>query len=155
MSFVVEKDPGLIPQVLASILDSTNNGITLSDPDQHDMPIVYANKSFETMTGYSQDEILGRNCRFLQGPDREQDARFSLRRAIDARQSIEVDIRNYRKNGEMFHNHLALTPLFDHAGRLLYYLGVQYDVTAQALAEQEIARLRRRLAELTAPDPAG
>ena len=155
MSFVIEKDPGLIPEVLASILDSTVNGITLSDPDQEDMPIVYANKCFETMTGYSQSEIVGRNCRFLQGPDREQEARFKLRRAIDARQSIEVDIRNYRKNGELFYNHLALTPLFDHAGRLLYYLGVQYDVTVQTLAEQEIARLRQRIAELTAPNAAG
>jgi len=151
MSFVVEKDPGLIPQILASILDSTTNGITLSDPDQDDMPIVYANKSFETMTGYAQSEIIGRNCRFLQGPDREQEARFRLRQAIDARQSIEVDIRNYRKNGEMFYNHLALTPLFDHEGRLLYYLGVQYYVTAQVLAEQEIARLRQQLEALTAP----
>lgn len=155
MSFVVEKDPGLIPQILTSILDSTNNGITLADPDQDDMPIVYANRSFETMTGYTQAEIIGRNCRFLQGPDREQEARFSLRRAIDARQAIDVDIRNYRKNGEMFHNHLALTPLFDHEGRLLYYLGVQYDVTAQTLAEQEIVRLRQRLAELAGPDAAG
>lgn len=154
MSFVIEKDPGLIPQILSTILDSTSNGITLSDPDQADMPIVYANKSFETMTGYTQEEILGRNCRFLQGRDREQEGRLKLRRAIDARQAIEVAIRNYRKNGEMFHNHLALTPLFDHDSRLLYYLGVQYDVTAQTLAEQEIARLRRRLAELTPADPA-
>jgi PAS domain S-box-containing protein len=154
MSFVVEKDPGLIPQILARILDATTNGITLSDPDAHDMPIVYANRSFETMTGYGQDEIIGRNCRFLQGADREQPARLSLRRAIDAKEAIEVEIRNYRKDGALFHNHLALTPLFDHAGRLLYYLGVQYDVTARTLAEEEIVRLRRRIAELTAPDAA-
>ena len=85
MSFVVEKDPNLIPQILSTILDSTNNGITLADPDIEDMPIIYANKSFETMTGYEQAEIIGRNCRFLQGTDREQEARFLLRRAIDER----------------------------------------------------------------------
>jgi len=155
MSFVVEKDPGLIPQILATILDSTNNGITLSDPDQQDMPIVYANKSFEVMTGYDQSEIIGRNCRFLQGQDRDQEARFILRQAIDARQSIVVDIRNYRKNGEVFKNRLALTPLFDEQGRLLYYLGVQYDTTVQALAEEEIARLRLHIAALTATRTAG
>ncbi len=150
MSFVVEKDPNLIPQILSTILDSTNNGITLADPDMEDMPIVYANRSFETMTGYSQAEIIGRNCRFLQGTDRDQEARFHLRRAIDEHLPIEVDIRNYKKSGEMFHNHLALTPLFDDRNQLLYYLGVQYDVTLQVEAEQEVARLKERLAELAA-----
>lgn len=148
MSFVVEKDPNLIPEVLSTILDSTNNGITLADPDIEDMPIVYANKAFETMTGYAQEEIIGRNCRFLQGEDRDQDARFRLRKAIDEHLPVEVDIRNYKKNGEMFYNHLVLTPLFDDKGQLLYYLGVQYDVTQQVEAAQEIARLKQRLAEV-------
>ncbi len=150
MSFVIEKDPNLIPQILSTILDSTNNGITLADPDIDDMPIVYANRSFERMTGYSQDEIIGRNCRFLQGSDREQEARFLLRQAIDARLPVEVDIRNYRKSGEMFYNHLALTPLFDTENQLMYYLGVQYDTTLQVEAAQEVARLKERLAELEA-----
>jgi PAS domain S-box-containing protein len=149
MTFVAEKDPGLIPQILSNILDASVNGITLSDPDQDDMPVVYANKSFETMTGYAQEEIIGRNCRFLQGEDREQDARFELRKAIDKHEPIEVNIRNYRKNGEMFYNHLALTPLFDTEGKLMYYLGVQYDVTPQVKAEQENAQLRKTLEELT------
>jgi PAS domain S-box-containing protein len=153
MTFVPEKDPGLIPQILSNILDASVNGITLSDPDQEDMPIVYANKSFETMTGYAQEEIIGRNCRFLQGEDREQDARFELRKAIDNHEPIEVNIRNYRKNGEMFYNHLALTPLFDSDGKLMYYLGVQYDITAQVKAEQENAQLRKTLEELTAKAP--
>ena len=150
MSFVVEKDPNLIPQILSTILDSTNNGITLADPDIEGMPIVFANKSFETMTGYAQAEIIGRNCRFLQGTDREQEARFHLRRAIDERLPIEVDIRNYKKSGEMFHNHLALTPLFDDENQLLYYLGVQYDITMQVEAAEELARLKQKLAELAA-----
>ena len=149
MTFVVEKDPGLIPQILSTILDSSVNGITLADPDQEDMPIVYANQSFERMTGYSQADIIGRNCRFLQGDDREQEARFQLRKAIDQCQPIEVNIRNYKKNGEMFYNHLALTPLFDSQGKLMYYLGVQYDVTAQVKAEQEIDRLSKNLEEMT------
>lgn len=150
MSFIIEKDPNLIPQILSTILDSTNNGITLADPDIEDMPIVYANKSFETMTGYAQAEIIGRNCRFLQGTDRDQAARFRLRKAIDERLKVEVDIHNYKKSGEMFHNHLALTPLFDNENRLLYYLGVQYDITMQIEAANELARLGQRLGELGA-----
>src|SRR6185503_9718675 len=98
MTFVVEKDPGLIPQILSQILDGSINGITLVDPDQEDSPLIYANRQFEAMTGYSQEEILGRNCRFLQGRDREQDARFTMKQAIDNRQPVEVTIRNYRKN---------------------------------------------------------
>lgn len=148
MTFVVEKDPGLIPQILSTILDSSVNGITLADPDQEDMPIVYANQSFERMTGYSLPEIIGQNCRFLQGDDREQEARFQLRKAIDNCQPIEVNIRNYKKNGELFYNHLALTPLFDSGGKLIYYLGVQYDVTWQVNAENEIKRLSETLQQV-------
>jgi PAS domain S-box-containing protein len=149
MFFVAEKDPGLIPQVLSTILDSCVNGVTLADPDLKDIPIVYANKAFERITGYSQQEVIGRNCRFLQGEDRDQEARHKIREAIDNCQPIEITLRNYRKNGELFYNHLALTPLFDREGNLIYYLGVQYDVTHQVQAEEEIERLSEHLASIT------
>lgn len=141
MAFIAEKDPGLIPKILSEILDSSVNGITLADPDQEDMPIVYANRSFEQMTGYAQEEIIGRNCRFLQGDDRDQEGRFILRRAIENCEPAEVTLRNYRKNGEMFFNRLMITPLFDSSGKLIYYLGVQYDITGQVRAQEEIERL--------------
>ena len=80
MPFIVEKDSGLIPQVLSSILDECVNGVTLADPDMEDAPIVYANKAFERLTGYSQDEIIGHNCRFLQGEDRDQPARYEIQK---------------------------------------------------------------------------
>ena len=82
MAFVVEKDNGLIPQVLSAILDECVNGVTLADPDLEDAPIIYANKAFERLTGYSRDEIIGHNCRFLQGADRDQDARFQIADAM-------------------------------------------------------------------------
>jgi PAS domain S-box-containing protein len=145
MFFVAEKDPGLIPQVLSSILDACVNGVTLADPDQQDMPIVYANSAFERITGYCQQEVVGRNCRFLQGEERNQEARAVLREAIANCQPVEVTLRNFRKSGELFWNHLALTPLFDQHGRLIYYLGIQYDVTQQVEAEEEIKRLSETL----------
>jgi PAS domain S-box-containing protein len=149
MSFIAEKDPGLIPQVLSKILDSCVNGVTLADPDLPDMPIVYANRAFEAMTGYSQEEIIGRNCRFLQGEDREQEARFQLRQAIDNCEPLEVTIRNYRKDGTLFYNHLMISPLFDSNGKVIYYLGVQYDVTNQVKAAEEIKRLSENLEVLS------
>ena len=118
MKFQVEKDAGIIPQILTQILDGSVNGITLSDPDKEDNPIVYANKAFEQITGYSNEETVGRNCRFL------------------------------HKNGELFYNRLSITPLFDNDGHLIYFLGIQYDVTEQILAQQEIKKLTEALNEL-------
>jgi PAS domain S-box-containing protein len=143
--FSVRKDTEIIPEILTQILDTCINGVTLADPDLEDAPIVYANKRFEEITGYRAEEILGRNCRFLQGDDRDQESLRRLREAIRNRQQIEVTLRNYRKDGILFYNKLNITPLFDEQGKLLYYLGVQYDVTAQVRAETEIGDLRAKL----------
>jgi PAS domain S-box-containing protein len=149
MSFVVEKDNGLIPQILSSILDECVNGVTLADPDLEGAPIVYANKAFERLTGYSKEDIIGLNCRFLQGVDREQPERYQIAEAMKNHQGIEVTLRNYRKDGELFFNHLKITPLMDRKGRVIYYLGVQYDVTYQVNAKNEIAELTNLLGEFT------
>ncbi|MEQ1635741.1 MAG: PAS domain-containing protein [Methylococcales bacterium] len=152
MSFIVEKDNGLIPQILSAILDECVNGVTLSDPDLEDTPIIYANQAFEKLTGYTQEEIIGRNCRFLQGNDREQEARYQIRSALENHQNIEVTLRNYRKNGELFHNHLKITQLLDRKGRLIYYLGVQYDISYKVNAENEIESLNTVLNKLSIND---
>lgn len=149
MLFMDDKDPGLIPRILCTILDSCVNGVTLADPDMEDLPLVYANRAFEVMTGYTQEETIGKNCRFLQGRDQEQPEKLRLHEAIKNAQAVEVTLKNYRKNGELFYNRLIVTPLFDSNGRVLYYLGVQYDVTAQVLAEEEIKRLNDRLDSLS------
>lgn len=149
MTFVVEKDPGVIPTVLTEMLDHCATGITLADPDEFDMPIVYANAVFEQLTGYGQDETIGRNCRFLQGDDSEQPEIEQLRRAVAAGEPITVTLRNYRKDGSRFYNRLSLTPLRDPRDVLVYYLGVQYDVTAQVEAEAENERLRGLLGKRT------
>ena len=141
MEFTPEKDPGIIPNVLTQILDTCVNGITLSDPDQPDNPIVFANKVFEDMTGYEQDEIIGRNCRFLHGDDRDQPGLETIREAMQTHSRVEVVLRNYRKNGELFHNQLTVQPLLDENGQLLYYLGVQYDITPIVSAREEADRM--------------
>ena len=148
MDFIVEKDPGLIPQVLSKILDSCVNGVTLADPDQEDLPLVYVNKAFEQITGYTLEETVGKNCRFLQGNEHDQAGVQQLRDAIKNRKPVEVVLRNYRKNGELFYNHLLVSPLFDSHDNLLYFLGVQLDITPQIRAEEEIKSLKEQLAAL-------
>jgi PAS domain S-box-containing protein len=146
--FVTAKDDGLIPYVLTQILDACVNGVTLSDPELPDNPIVYANKAFEEISGYSQDEIVGRNCRFLQGEDHDQEALQTIRAALQKHEPCIVTLRNYRKNGELFLNRLAIRPLTDPDGNVIYYLGVQYDVTDQVRAREEIEKLQFAIEKL-------
>ncbi len=148
MAFIVEKDAGLIPQVLSAILDECINGVTLSDPDLEDAPIIYANKSFERLTGYGQEEIIGHNCRFLQADDREQDGRYQIVEALKKHEAVEVTLRNYKKDGTLFYNRLKITPLFDRKQRVIYYLGVQYDITDQVDSKNQIKSLTELLNEI-------
>lgn len=150
MNFIVDKENGLIPQVLAAILDECINGVTLADPDLEDAPIVYANKAFERLTGYSQADIVGRNCRFLQGEDRDQPARRQIAEAMKNHEAVEVTLRNYKKNGELFHNRLKIIPLSDRKQRVIYYLGVQHDITEQVDAADEIKQLTTMLNAISA-----
>jgi len=120
-------------------------GITIVDCNQPDFPIIYANEGFVRMTGYSESETLGRNCRFLQGPNTEQSAIATLRQAVSQRKSCAVELTNYRKNGEMFINYLSLTPIFDNNGKLQHYVGIQSDITEL---------IERKKAEIEAKDAA-
>ena len=147
MPALFEKDNGIIPQVLSAILDECVNGVTLADPDLEDSPIVYANKAFERLTGYSNDEIIGLNCRFLQGEDRQQQARFDIAEALQKHEPIEVTLKNYKKDGTLFHNRLKIVPLFDKKQRVIYYLGVQYDITEQVDSQDKIRSLTDLLNE--------
>tara|TARA_B110000263_G_scaffold78116_1_gene68114 strand:- start:81 stop:533 length:453 start_codon:yes stop_codon:yes gene_type:complete len=147
MNFIDEKDPGLIPQILSKILDSSVNGISLADPDMEDMPLVYVNKAFEKMTGYTMEEVVGKNCRFMQGEDREHalKERHMMQKAFKNNEPLTLTFKNFRKNGEAFFNHLEMSPLFDSKGNLLYYLGVQLDVSQEINDKEEIKRLNELL----------
>lgn len=141
MNFNPEKDPCIIPSVLTQILDTCVNGITLSDPEQTDNPIVFANGVFCEMTGYELDEIIGRNCRFLHGDDRDQEGLQDIRDALKIHKSTKVLLRNYKKNGQLFYNQLTIQPLRDPEGKVIYYLGAQFDVTELINAQKEAERM--------------
>ncbi|MBC8354325.1 MAG: PAS domain S-box protein [Planctomycetes bacterium] len=123
---------------------SMSNGILITDPTLPDNPIVYCNRAFTTITGYSECEALGRNARFLAGADRTQDAYLELRRAIKEERACHVVMRNYRKDGTPFWNDLTVSPVLDDDGRLTHFVGVQVDVTKQRQSEEEL-----RLAAIT------
>ncbi|QJU60187.1 PAS domain-containing protein [Sphingomonas sp. AP4-R1] len=124
--------------------------IVVTDPGLNDNPIVYANDSFCRMTGYDRSEVLGRNCRFLQGPETDPATVMSIREAVKEARPIEIDIRNHRKSGECFWNRLLLTPIFDAAGKLAYFFASQLDVTVERerLAGLETSN-RKLMFELT------
>lgn len=114
---------------------SSHLAMAVTDPRQSDNPLVFINPAFSELTGYASTELLGRNCRFLQGPGTDQAAKEALKCALARRRSIEVDLLNYRKTGEPFYNKLFVSPVFDHGGNLIHYFSSQLDVSAQRRAD--------------------
>jgi PAS domain S-box-containing protein len=110
-------------RLLYRAVAASSNGITISDSKLPDDPLIYVNRSFELMTGYSSEEVLGRNCRFLQGNDRNQSALLEVRAALREGRDCEVLLRNYRKDGTLFWNELRLSPVHDEWGRLVNFVG--------------------------------
>lgn len=120
-----------LQNIQSAAIDSAREGITITDARQPDNPLLFVNKGFELMTGYSAEEVIGRNCRFLQGDSREQEGLANIRRAIAERQGIQQELLNYRKDGSSFWNRLSITPIFDETGVLTHFIGIQEDITAQ------------------------
>jgi PAS domain S-box-containing protein len=115
----------------------------LTDPHQDDNPIIFCNRAFERLSGYEQGEILGRNCRFLQGPDTDQQVLDRIRQALARREDVHEDIFNYRKDGSGFWNALFISPVFSPDGELLYYFASQLDVTRRHEAEAVLRQAQR------------
>lgn len=120
-------------------MESTSCGISISDARKPDMPLIYVNQAFTEMSGYSKEEVLGKNCRFLQGDDRDQDARRVIREAIDTGSHCKVLLKNYQKNGSFFWNELIISPIHNEEGELTHFVGVQNDVTDREEARREAA----------------
>lgn len=122
-------------ELFKHLVDVVDTGITISDPYQADEPLIYTNKAFTKITGYTKEESLGKNCRFLQEDDTKQDAIGVIREHINSQKSCEVELRNYTKDGELFYNLLNISPLFEKE-KLKYFVGVQHDITKQKLQEE-------------------
>ncbi|KAA5542639.1 PAS domain-containing protein [Roseiconus nitratireducens] len=127
-------------------IESAVNGILICDVRQHDCPIIYANPGFYEMTGYSPEETLGKNCRFLQGERTDRQKVAELRESIHEGKRCVVTLLNYRKDGSPFWNELQLTPVHEGDGTLTHFVGVQHDVTAQREAQEKLKRANETLA---------
>lgn len=132
-------------EVFANAIRHSRLPLCITDPTLPDEPIIFANQAFCELTGYDQADFIGKNCRFLQGPDTTRASVEAIHAAIETREVAMIEIVNYRKNGEKFINALQLGPIFDETGNLIFRFGSQLDVTA--LREQE-----RRPAELRATE---
>lgn len=130
--------PGLDDRsnVFFAAIEMTRMPMILTDPAQDDNPIVFANKAFLDLTGYEESEILGRNCRFLQGAQTDRDSVSELRDAVARHESIALEILNYKRDGTPFWNAVFIGPVYDTAGTLLYFFASQLDVTRRRESEQ-------------------
>jgi PAS domain S-box-containing protein len=150
-SFEGDEPAATINRVLADrrelalvALERTRMPIVITDPKAPNGPIVLANKAFLHLTGYRADEVIGRNCRFLQGPETAASDVAAIREGLASHNDVAVELLNYRKDGSTFWNQLGISPIFDKTGQLLYYFASQRDVTARRRAE-EIERAERML----------
>ena len=121
---------------------SSSCGVVIADMLQPDRPLIYCNRSFIEMTGYDRSEVLGKNCRFLQGPDTHGPDVERLRSAVRAGEDCTLTLLNYRKNGTPFWNHLTISPVRNDDGILTHYIGVQTDITLQ---KEEESRRQQQL----------
>ncbi len=125
---------------------ATSNGIVISDARQPDMPIVFCNPAFERITGFTAEEAIGRNCRFLQGPETDQATLEILRRALREGTECRVVLRNYRKDRSLFWNELTISPIRDASGRLTHFVGAQSDISDRKRIEEEVRAANDKLA---------
>ena len=137
-------------QLMQMVINASNDGIVISEREGEDTILIYVNPAFEKLTGYSSEEILYQDCRFLQSGDRDQAALESVRKAIEENGSCREILRNYRKDGTPFWNELSLSTVINENDGQTYFVGVQKDVTVQVKAQQRVAQLEAQLAEVQA-----
>ncbi|WP_110667713.1 PAS domain-containing protein [Salinicola halophilus] len=130
------------PALLERIVNASDDGIVVAEQEGDENILIYVNEGFERLTGYSIDEILYRDCRFLQNGDRDQPAIDRVRTALREGRPCREVLRNYRKDGSQFWNELSITPVHDEEDQLTYFVGVQKDVTGLVEALQELETLK-------------
>ncbi len=132
--------------LLINAVNKSNEGITISSIDQPDSPLIFVNDGFERLTGYAKEDVIGKNCRFLQGKETDNAAVDVLRQAIKNRQQTTVELLNYKKDGTPFWNRLSITPLKNESGITTHYVGVQSDITEIRETQKEITEANMILA---------
>jgi PAS domain S-box-containing protein len=138
--------------IFFAAVEMTRMPMVVTDPRQPDNPIVFANGAFFDLTGYQQEEVLGRNCRFLQGPQTDRRTVDEVRQAIAEERAVAVDLLNYKKDGKPFWNALFLGPIFDQHGKLLYFFASQMDITERRTTQEAYLQAQKMeaIGQLTA-----
>jgi len=119
------KKPPIRPDLLHALIDNAEHSISIAEREGEDTILLYVNQAFEKMTGYTSDECLYKDCRFLQRDDRQRQVNKKIHQAIENDVPVRVVLRNYRKDGTLFWNELTITPYFDDVDGITYYIGVQ------------------------------
>jgi len=146
--------PGQISDELRErALEAASSGIAIADVRRPDDPLIYVNRAFEVITGYPREELLGQNCRVLQGEDRDQAALNVVREAIREGKPCTVKLRNYRKDGSLFWNQLNLSPVYNESGELTHFIGVQLNITKQVEYERLLREREMMFRELFRSNP--
>ncbi|MQM37900.1 hypothetical protein KBTX_01904 [wastewater metagenome] len=120
-------------------IEASSNGVVMVDAQSPGLPMVYVNPAFTHITGYTRDEAIGHNCRFLQGADTDPADIERIRDALSTHRDVQITLRNYRKGGQAFWNRLSLTAVFDEQQRCTHFIGIQQDVTRERESRAQLA----------------
>lgn len=142
------KDPKLRYSTLLQLVENAQDGITVAEKEGQDTILIYVNPRFEKLTGYAPEDILYRDCRFLQGSDTDLEAVKQVREAIETNRPVRTILKNYRKDGSCFWNELSITPFYDEVDRRQYYIGIQKDVTEVVELKLELEKAQTKIRQL-------
>ncbi|RAS72199.1 PAS domain-containing protein [Priestia endophytica] len=143
--------PQLKNNLISKAIDYTRVGVVITDPSLPDNPIIYTNQAFLNLTGYDEEDVIGRNCRFLQGEATNGETVREVRKAIQQKKPISIEIQNYRKDGSMFWNELAIDPVYSKENQKWYFVGIQKDITVQENYKQLLEEALKELTVLSTP----
>ncbi|HEV2612256.1 MAG TPA: histidine kinase famiy protein [Noviherbaspirillum sp.] len=151
-SYITRPGLGDRSSVFFAAVEMTRMPMVVSDPNLPDNPIVFVNRAFIDLTGYEEQDVLGRNCRFLQGELTDPDTVAEIRAGVSEGRAVAVDILNYKADGTSFWNALFIGPIFDEQGKLLYFFASQIDITRRRISEQAFRQAQKMeaIGQLTA-----